>query len=500
MTELSSSTALILAKKALTNTIYIQRQLNDIRSSGGDLMLAEGNLVPAEDDLYDVGTSSLRYNDLYLSNSAVIGTISINNGGHIKNIAIGEANLQINTTGSNNIGIGEMNLYYNTTGNYNVAVGDNCAYNNITGSNNVAIGAHALYGADPGSGGSNVAIGNHSLFSNTSGSYNIALGHQSLHANTSGSDNISIGQNSSLSATNASSNVAIGHSCMSSNETGYSNVAIGNGAMNSCTANSYNVVVGYNAFVGAYGSLNIAIGSYAFSQGSFTNSTCLGANTFVTGNDQVQLGGAGTTAYVYNTVQNRSDARDKTDVRDTILGSDFIMALRPVDYKWDHRESYKRPRPDSFNETEPIRMESDTDISYQLKLSAYNVRKANFKKELDDWIEANTLKNLTHDGTKKRNRYHHGFIAQEVAATGFQFGGFQDHSVNGGDDVMTIGYDEFIAPLVKTVQELYRKVQMLEQKQSNEDDGVDVIVDDIKDITDDHKDDEIFISVDDTDK
>jgi hypothetical protein len=57
------------------------------------------------------------------------------------------------------------------------------------------------------------------------------------------------------------------------------------------------------------------------------------------------------------------------------------------------------------------------------------------------------------DGSKKRSRYHHGFIAQQVRDTGIQFGGYQDHSINGGDNVMSIGYDEFIAPIVKTLQE-----------------------------------------------
>jgi hypothetical protein len=116
---------------------------------------------------------------------------------------------------------------------------------------------------------------------------------------------------------------------------------------------------------------------------------------------------------------------------------------------------------------------------------------------MEEWREAVKLKNITHDGTKKRNRYHHGFIAQEVAATGYQFGGYQDHTINGGDEVLTIGYNEFIAPLVKTVQELYRKVQMLEQRQSNGDDIINI---NETDDNNDDEDDEIFLNVDDTDK
>ena len=76
----------------------------------------------------------------------------------------------------------------------------------------------------------------------------------------------------------------------------------------------------------------------------------------------------------------------------------------------------------------------------------------------DKWLEDSKLDNITHDGTKKRNRYHHGVIAQEVQSlidsTGVDFGGFQNHTINGGDDTLSIGYSEFIAPLIKAVQEL----------------------------------------------
>ena len=37
---------------------------------------------------------------------------------------------------------------------------------------------------------------------------------------------------------------------------------------------------------------------------------------------------------------------------------------------------------------------------------------------------------------------------------GIDFAGYQDHKVNGGGDVLTIGYSELIAPLIKSVQEL----------------------------------------------
>ena len=162
---------------------------------------------------------------------------------------------------------------------------------------------------------------------------------------------------------------------------------------------------------------------------NWSNITALGFDSRVSGSNQVQLGDSRTTTYVYGTVQNRSDARDKADVRDTVLGLDFIEKLRPVDYRWDMREDY-------FEEDE----------------------------------DGNRTP-IEKDGSKKRSRYHHGFVAQEVQQVieeaGEDFGGLQDHSVNGGGDVLSIGYDEVIAPLVKAVQELTAKVRELEARLAN---------------------------------
>ena len=104
-------------------------------------------------------------------------------------------------------------------------------------------------------------------------------------------------------------------------------------------------------------------------------------------------------------------------MRDTLLGLDFIKSLRPVDFRWDYREDYS---------------------------------------VTDEETGARTA--LTKDGTRSRDRFHHGLIAQEVKVAadeqGVDFAGYQDHSVNGGDDVLSIGYTELIAPLIKAVQEL----------------------------------------------
>ncbi|WPN45922.1 tail fiber domain-containing protein [Pseudomonas sp. P8_241] len=132
---------------------------------------------------------------------------------------------------------------------------------------------------------------------------------------------------------------------------------------------------------------------------SVSNSTLLGANTRVSGPNQVQGGDSATNFYVYGTVQNRSDERDKAEIRETLLGLDFILDLKPIDFKWDMRDDY---------------IELELDPVTGEEISVVKPR----------------------DGSKVRSRFHQGFRAQDVERTiqtkGIDFGGFQHHAVKGG--------------------------------------------------------------------
>jgi hypothetical protein len=284
-----------------------------------------------------------------------------------------------------------------------------------------------------------------------------ALGVNAGDSITSGTNNTVIGYDAGTAITTGIANVCLGDSAAKAMTSSAANIAIGYEALKSFTSTSstqyaYNVAIGFqsgedlftastgsygNTFVGGTsgaavttGSINTALGFQAYFTGNYSGSTCLGESSTVTGNNQVQLGYTGTTTYAYGAVQDRSDERDKADIRDTQLGLDFIMALRPRDYKWDMREDYRPPMPD----------QNATDAEW----AAFN--------------EACKLANITHDGTHKRTRYHHGLIAQEVKQTmdamGVDFGGYQDHTINGGDAVLSLGYEELIAPLIKAIQEL----------------------------------------------
>jgi hypothetical protein len=288
---------------------------------------------------------------------------------------------------------------------------------------------------------SNTAVGNRALAATTTGVRNSALGSRALAANTVGQDNTAVGEATLAANTIGNLNAAVGFEALSRNTTGVFNVAVGAGAMIANDAGSRNVAVGAGALeANVSGQRNTALGHGALVIGNFTNATGVGALSAVTGDNQVQLGDSATTTYAYGAVQNRSDLRDKADIRDTVLGLDFVAALRPVDFRWDLRDDYRPPMPEPPGP------------------DAGEAERAAHAASLAAWQDACGLASLAHDGTHKRTRFHHGLIAQEVRAVlearGVDFGGFQDHSIKGGDDVLSLGYEELIAPLIKAVQEL----------------------------------------------
>ena len=359
------------------------------------------------------------------------------------------------TTGQNNTALGRFAAGYRTTGITGTFVGHGAGiYNN--GDANTACGYQALAGVVAGSTGySNTAIGYSALEGITTGFQNIAVGGGANYSLTTGYRNVAVGFGASSAMTTAQGNTSLGYSAL------YTFTA------SSGSAISYNVALGYEAgygltgssgsyactFVGGNAGRNVTTGTFvtalgfeALNNSNYSNITGVGSSTAVTGSNQVQLGDASTTTYAYGSIQNRSDARDKTDIRDTQLGLDFIMALRPRDFKWDMREDYRVPAP-----KEPDRNDYATDAEYEAAMAVW-------KPQFAAWQEANKLANITHDGAHTRNRYHQGLIAQEVKQTmdamGVDFGGYQDHTIKGGDAVLTIGYEELVAPLIKAIQEL----------------------------------------------
>lgn len=353
--------------------------------------------------------------------------------------------------------------------NSNTVFGRLALASNTTGYNNTAVGVGALQDNTTGVG--NTACGADALPNNTIGNYNVAIGTQALYSNLTGNGNVAIGGSGTLFYNSGDENTAVGKDALQSNTIGFHNTAVGLNALIANTTGDQNTAIGVNA-------LNTI--------STFGNVTGLGHSAQVTGTNQVQVGNAATTVYAYGAVQDRSDIRDKADVRDTELGLEFVNALRPVDFKWDMREDYRPEAPKSVvkptEPKEPKKLSEDASdeekANHEVEKAKYDEDKAKYDEELpayeayvvlkDKWLEDVKLANITHDGSKKRNRFHHGLIAQEVKAVldakGIDFGGFQDHSIKGGDDVLSIGYEELIAPMLKAIQELSAEVAALKSK------------------------------------
>ncbi|MBM7600417.1 hypothetical protein JOC34_002808 [Virgibacillus halotolerans] len=354
-----------------------------------------------------------------------------------------------------NTALGRNAMGWTITPTYCTAVGYNALEKAFNGINTVAIGEGALYNGVKSE--DSVVIGNRANENNADNqgdtsvgynamqkvvhsSFNVVMGYQALSGfdmtDTSKklSDNVAIGRFSMGNTSGAvTSNVAVGASAMRYGQ-GNFNVAIGQQSLQDNSGGSNNVAVGYNSAKSLKSATSItALGYNALNNSSMdglSNITGVGQNSSVTASNQIQLGNSSATPTAFNPLQVRSDRRDKLDIEDTQLGLNFINKLRPVQYRTNFREAY---------------------IDYDK--------------------DGNPV-NLKNDGSRAGTRKHQGLIAQEVKQViddiGIDFAGYQDHKIGGGQDVHSLGYEELIAPLIKSIQELSEQVNFLEYKILNQ--------------------------------
>lgn len=376
------------------NTAMGYQSLNNHTTGGYNT--AVGGLALFTDQTGTHNTS-MGYASLFLNTSGV------------ENTAIGSRSLYNNTTGNSNTAVGFKALYENTTGTNNTALGHQSLNSNTTGYSNVAIGNVALSLNDYGHG--NIAVGGWSIANNISGHNNIAIGTYSLELNTEGSNNIAIGKSAlqPLQGNFASDNVAIGHEALGYMPTGVWNTAIGVYAFDNCFDGTSITAVGYNTNV--FSSLR-----------SYTNVTAIGYNALITDDNQIRIGNSFVTSIGgqvgWTTL---SDGRFKTNVKEDVAGLDFILKLRPVNYKVDKQ---------AFNQYLGIKDDPESDRT---------------------------------EGTTVES----GFIAQEVEAAakaiGFDFSGV-DAPNTGEGGYYGLRYGQFVVPLVKGMQEQQQQILHLEQE------------------------------------
>lgn len=305
-----------------------------------------------------------------------------------------------------NVGIGYQALFSNTDGNSNTANGYFAMYSNTTGRLNTAYGYCALYSNTTGR--LNIANGYCALYSNTTGDGNTANGYFALRSNTTGAGNTANGFWALYSNTTGSFNTANGYYALYSNTTGYLNTANGYQTLYSNTTGEHNTANGNNAlYSNTTGISNTANGYYAlYNVTTGSNNIGVGNNAQVpnpTASNQVRIGNINITyAGVQVAWTITSDSHWKTDIKETSLGLSFIKTLRPVVY---------------------VRINDE----------------------------------------KKRPEY--GFIAQEVEQN-LKDAGVDPEGIITIDDEGMYGvrYNDFIAPMVKSIQELSTENEELKAK------------------------------------
>jgi len=128
--------------------------------------------------------------------------------------------------------------------------------------------------------------------------------------------------------------------------------------------------------------------------------------------------------YAVNGAIQTSDRNLKTEITNSALGLDFVKALRPVSYKWISGGKHFEYAEDDLTKSNP----TITDVA------------------------------------GKRN--HYGLIAQEVKEVlgDTDFGGWVSEDVTDENAKQSLRYDQFIAPLIKAVQELNAEIETLKTK------------------------------------
>jgi len=333
----------------------------------------------------------------------------------------GSANQVLKTDGSGTLSFVDQASGGGTSNDarYNILIGDNAgdalnlsASNQYHAAENILIGFDA--GTDMTTGGQNVCIGHNVGKEITTGYLNTIInGGFSL---VDGYENTIMGYNAFKSATSGTNNVVLGSDALeNANDCSY-NVGIGTTALKEVTGNSN---TGIGVFAGrevTSGTNNILIGKSSGRSSSPSGSITTGSNNVVLGDNNIS------NLYCADTSISSSDSRDKTDVTNFTIGLNWIEALRPVTYRWDRRTWYG-------TDEEPYG---------------------------------------TPDGSKKTQRLHIGFLAQEALAVeqANGYGTSNDDSLilNLTDDGMSYGmkYERLVPILVNAIKELSTRVKALE--------------------------------------
>jgi hypothetical protein len=236
-------------------------------------------------------------------------------------------------------GPGTINKYIGTdapvslTANANLMVGSGGS-GITTGSNNTVVGLFS--GGQLTDGSDNIAVGTLALSISNSGSENVAVGKQALNlvGNTSfGQVAVGSGALKSITSVTSSPNTAVGWRSLWNTTASGANTAVGAGAGQSVTTGSD------NTFLGVYSGEGTGLSSIT----TGSNNICVGSNsgapTSSTSNS-ITLGNSSNNVLrcAVTSITSLSDARDKKAITELSAGLDFIKKLKPVEFVWNERD------------------------------------------------------------------------------------------------------------------------------------------------------------------
>ncbi len=396
------------------------------------------NTAVGNEALYDVGSHGNGHR-----NTAVGDSAGIDNGAGNYNTFIGQASGAANEYADFNTFIGCRAGYDNNrwngqnNANRNTYVGYRTGFTNRNGEDNVGMGYKANFGNTVMYRntfiGSDAFVNNHDITSigydtYSTGQYSCLIGSKT---DTRSTGAIAMGYMANIT-TSSNYSIAIGYQADVDDE---NNIAIGYQAGIGAGGNTsnYNIAIGYGASIDSTYSIGIgndvsihasnaiAIGNTVAATGN--NSIAIGNSISVSNDNEVVIGNSASSV-IGGSVNwtATSDGRFKSGVEENVVGLDLINKLRPVTYQMDHEKIY---------------------AFYGAEIPAY----------LKPALEA-----------KSQVRYS-GFIAQEVEeqarAVGYDFSGVK--APENKQDAYGLRYAEFVAPLVKSNQELYDIIESQQQ-------------------------------------
>ena len=251
--------------------------------------------------------------------------------------------------------------------------------------------------------------------------YSTGIGTGSMSASYLNSENTAVGYGTLLKG--GFQNVAIGTNALHSIQpdpndnrflpsTSKGNTGVGHHSLFAVATGKDNTALGHNSMINAAtGHSNIAIGAdslrYTHDLEAFNGeyAIAIGASATVPGNATIKIGNANQVIISDNPIFRYADERDMSSVSNISYGLDFVNELRPVEFISDPR-----------------------------------------------------------NGGQARNSL--GFVASEVASASPSFTGYIDFDSEGNSDIKALAYDQFIPPIVKSIQEIDTRLIVTESELS----------------------------------